>query len=66
MVAALVAFCLTAECHPAQAGETQTVDHDSASVDAGSPELTLDNFLDRLVLAESGGDDQARNSRSTA
>jgi hypothetical protein len=30
------------------------------------PELTLDGFLDRLMMAESGGRDAARNSRSSA
>ena len=29
-------------------------------------ELTLEGFLDRLMLAESGGNDLARNPKSTA
>ena len=33
---------------------------------ASDHELTLDGFLDQLMIAESGGDDLARNSKSTA
>jgi hypothetical protein len=52
---------------PAQAGEPTAVVHDhSAPEPVASAELTLDDFLDRLMVAESGGDDQARNLRSTA
>ena len=33
---------------------------------ADKPEITLDTFLDRLMIAESGGRLDARNPRSTA
>lgn len=37
-----------------------------AIADTGKPELTMSGFLDRLMLAESSGRDDARNPRSTA
>ncbi|MEQ1649147.1 MAG: hypothetical protein ABL898_11220 [Hyphomicrobiaceae bacterium] len=33
---------------------------------AAEPDMTMSDFLDRLMIAESGGDDTAKNSRSTA
>lgn len=38
----------------------------NTTASATPPELTLETFLDRLMLAESGGNDWARNQRSTA
>jgi len=38
----------------------------SSTASATPPELTFESFLDRLMIAESGGNDGARNHRSTA
>lgn len=37
-----------------------------SAISAEPPKLTLESFLDRLMIAESGGNDLARNQRSTA
>lgn len=66
VIAAAAVLCLVILAQPASAGNTTVVNHHNAPGVAGSPELTLDEFLDRLMVAESGGDDQARNPRSTA
>jgi Transglycosylase-like domain len=54
---------------PLSASAEQSPPGAAASVAAASPagaEMTLDDFLDRLMQAESGGRADARNSRSTA
>ena len=38
----------------------------SSAASTTPPELTLEGFLDGLMMAESGGKDEARNQRSTA
>ncbi len=45
--------------------EPQKAEETKTDTDA-SAELTLETFLDRLMMAESDGNDLARNSRSTA
>jgi len=62
----LAALCFAAFAHPVCAGDAQPIAHHSTPGTADSQELTLDGFLDLLMVAESGGDDQARNPRSTA
>jgi hypothetical protein len=52
------------EASKAQAGAKQ-VEANAPTADA-SPGLTLETFLDRLMMAESSGRDAARNPRSTA
>lgn len=52
------------EASKAQAGAKQ-VEVNAPASDA-SPGLTLETFLDRLMMAESSGRDAARNPRSTA
>lgn len=42
------------------------LDPKSAATVVGTGEMTLDTFLDRLMLAESGGRDNVANPRSTA
>ena len=47
------------------AEEPKAETHHSAPA-SSDQELTLDGFLDQLMIAESGGDDLARNPKSTA
>jgi hypothetical protein len=56
----------------ASAEETGKAQREAKPVDANAvaatapPAMTLETFLDRLMMAESGGQDAARNPRSTA
>jgi len=59
----VVASSLEIVC--AQGANPQQVEANS-TVSVAPPELTLETFLDRLMIAESGGNDWARNHRSTA
>jgi len=61
-------FCLAAlTIDPVRAQETAPHEPKSVSgASATTPALTLERFLDRLMIAESGGKDEARNQRSTA
>jgi hypothetical protein len=45
---------------------SSAADTDKTAKAAGGKAMTLEIFLDRLMLAESGGRDDARNPRSTA
>lgn len=51
---------------PAGADETAGDETHHGAPVTPEPNLTLDGFLDRLMVAESGGNDLARNPRSTA
>lgn len=52
---------------PAHAEDPQPQSAQTTKSGADQPDkLTLETFLDRLMAAESGGNDQARNPRSTA
>jgi hypothetical protein len=63
----LVALALTAlTAAPTPAEEVQPQLSKASSTPPTAPELTIDGFLDRLMMAESGGNDAARNQRSTA
>lgn len=63
----LVAFGLAAlTAAPTPAEEVQPQLPKASSAPPTTPELTIDGFLDRLMMAESGGNDAARNQRSTA
>ena len=59
----VAAFAFDSVC--AQEAKPQQHEANSAA-SATPPELTLESFLDRLMIAESGGNDWARNQRSTA
>lgn len=63
VVATLCFLLLTAVSARAEEAKAET--QHSAPSSAGQ-ELTFDGFLDRLMIAESGGNDLARNPRSTA
>lgn len=49
---------------PKEAGKSATTE--AVTSTAGDMPVTIDQFLDRLMIAESGGRDTARNPRSTA
>lgn len=49
-----------------QAPATQTILVERPVKTVPIAEMTIEQFLDRLMMAESGGDDAARNPRSTA
>lgn len=53
-----------AEAQQAPAAQALVLDRPVQTV--AVVEMTLEQFLDRLMMAESGGDDTARNPRSTA
>jgi hypothetical protein len=61
-------LCLgTLTTGPALADTSEQEQMKTSSVASSRPpELTLDLFLDRVMMAESGGDDQARSKTSTA
>jgi hypothetical protein len=51
---------------PKETLKKKTGTRTKAPKSTAKPELTMDGFLDRLMIAESGGNNQARNSLSTA
>lgn len=63
-----IALCLAALAFDSVcAQEAKPEQHEANSAaSAAPPELTLEEFLDRLAIAESAGNDEARNQRSTA
>ena len=63
-LATLLSSASAEEASKAQAGAKQA--EASAPAADASPGLTLETFLDRLMMAESSGRDDARNPRSTA
>ena len=78
LVVIIAACSLTLAALPAQATGTQAnqPQSDDAQADKAAatskpdanskPEMTMDDFLDRLMIAESGGRDTAKNPLSTA
>jgi hypothetical protein len=72
LVVIIAACLLTIAALPAQATGTQAnqPQSDNAQADKASenskPEMTMDDFLDRLMIAESGGRDTAKNPLSSA
>jgi hypothetical protein len=72
LVVIIAACSLTIAALPAQATGTQAnqPQSDNAQADKASenskPEMTMDDFLDRLMIAESGGRDTAKNPLSSA
>jgi hypothetical protein len=50
----------------AQKDEVTKPTPSSTASPAAEPDMTMSDFLDRLMIAESGGDDTAKNPRSTA
>lgn len=66
-LAALVAGLVSASAEEAGKPETGTKPAEaSTAAPNASPALTLETYLDRLMMAESSGRDAARNPRSTA
>jgi hypothetical protein len=71
-LAVLAAGLLAAGLVSASAEETDKAQEGAkqieanAAAEAAPPAVTLKTFLDRLMMAESGGQDAARNPRSTA
>ncbi|MGE0630407.1 MAG: hypothetical protein AB7O43_21640 [Hyphomicrobiaceae bacterium] len=63
-LAAGLASATAEEAGKAQSGLKPAEANEAAA--KAPPALTLEGFLDRLMIAESGGRDTARNSRSTA
>ena len=78
LVVIIAACSLAIAALPAQATGTQANQPQSDNAQAGKasanskpdanskPEMTMDDFLDRLMIAESGGRDTAKNPLSTA
>lgn len=72
LVVIIAACSLTIAALPGQATGTQAnqPQSDNAQADKASenskPEMTMDDFLDRLMIAESGGRDTAKNPLSSA
>ena len=66
-VVALAVCCTwSIEVQAKSPAEQIVAEKSEKAVPTGDPPLTMDIFLDRLMLAESGGRDDARNPRSTA
>ena len=65
IIACICALCAIVYIAPARAGDN-SVEPTAAKTTAKAGAMTMEIFLDRLMLAESGGNLNARNSRSTA
>ena len=64
--AALLALAMSASLFPPALAQSKAGDPKAAAPPAGAGELTMWQYLDRLMMAESGGRLDARNRRSTA